>query len=563
MLNRVSPSYFKYLLPFIGGVLYASGFPFWKDASFAGGPLVGLVLYFGSLTVLDTKKVTSEQHLYSKKEFAFDALKTFLFAAGFNLLGFYWIAHTLQEFGAIGPPVNIILGSLFTFILLPHLYLFIFILFLLLMFKPARKWFTEYDRFAFIDLALLLTILEEVTPELFPAHVGHSLMAYPQLLGLAPIGGASFYSFLTFWLAFELFSLIRSFRNQENRTLKTLTPIFIIITTMIISIGIYPLTTSSNKDGALNLRLVQPNIGNNMKINALGDMGDTRENLFSILSSQAKENLDHFIPDLLILPETVYPNGLLVEDLVAKGVGKVPRTIREMAQSTNSSVYLGAYRVNPKAPNLYFEGQYNSGVLFNKNGEYVDSYNKQVLLPFGETLPFGPLNKAIGEKIENISFFAKGDSFPLFKVKDYYFSSAICYEILFTRYIRDSINSVTAEKTPVQFIVNLTNDSWYGNTSEPYQHLFLSKWRAMEFGIPIVRSTNTGISTIIYPNGKEQARLNLNQRAVLDQRMLFSTKGSDTIYLKMGLLFTLFYSTTIGMILSFAFGSFKRPLDLT
>jgi apolipoprotein N-acyltransferase len=65
-------------------------------------------------------------------------------------------------------------------------------------------------------------------------------------------------------------------------------------------------------------------------------------------------------------------------------------------------------------------------------------------------------------------------------------------------------------------MINLTNDSWYGNTVEPEQHLFLARWRSIEFNLPILRSTNTGISTYINQNGKEIKRLEYGTTGNLD-----------------------------------------------
>jgi apolipoprotein N-acyltransferase len=85
-------------------------------------------------------------------------------------------------------------------------------------------------------------------------------------------------------------------------------------------------------------------------------------------------------------------------------------------------------------------------------------------------------------------------------------------------------------------MINITNDSWYGNTMEPYQHLFLSKWRALEFNIPIIRSTNTGITSIIYPNGLESVRSELFREQNLDITLELKDRQS-TIYQRFGLSF--------------------------
>jgi apolipoprotein N-acyltransferase len=136
------------------------------------------------------------------------------------------------------------------------------------------------------------------------------------------------------------------------------------------------------------------------------------------------------------------------------------------------------------------------------------------LIPFGEGLPFGPLNPYLSGIITNISYFAEGDTYTGFKTDNQLsFVSVICYEVLFPTFVADMLNN---QKEEAQFMINLTNDSWYGNTAEPYQHLFLSKWRALEFNLPLIRSTNTGITTVVFPDGSESKRLLIGEKTYLD-----------------------------------------------
>ena len=105
------------------------------------------------------------------------------------------------------------------------------------------------------------------------------------------------------------------------------------------------------------------------------------------------------------------------------------------------------------------------------------------------------------------------------------FVTPICYEILESNYMRNLLNEWKGN----HFIVNHTNDSWYGDTAEPHQHLFLSKWRALEFNLPIVRSTNTGISSVIFQDGSESRRLGVGEEGSLDVRVPIG-KESETLY---------------------------------
>jgi len=165
-------------------------------------------------------------------------------------------------------------------------------------------------------------------------------------------------------------------------------------------------------------------------------------------------------------------------------------------------------------PQTNFKSEYNSAFHINNEGILEKTYHKHILIPFGETLPFGPLNKFLSQYIQNISFFSEGIKYPLFNLgSDHTFITTICYELLKPEFIRSYLNSI---KRRPGAIINLTNDSWYGDTMEPEQHLFLAKWRALEFNLPIIRATNTGISSIILPNGQEPKRLGILKTGNLD-----------------------------------------------
>jgi apolipoprotein N-acyltransferase len=149
-------------------------------------------------------------------------------------------------------------------------------------------------------------------------------------------------------------------------------------------------------------------------------------------------------------------------------------------------------------------------------------------------MPFGPLNRTLSKMLPAVSFFAAGSATPTFITKSgASFTTPICYEILQSPFVAKLLN-----EAPVlpDFIVNLTNDSWYGKTAEPRQHLFLAKWRALEFRRPIVRSTNTGITTVIYPDGRVGRQLLTGEQDVLDFNLELPAKAEHTFYQRFGML---------------------------
>ena len=154
-------------------------------------------------------------------------------------------------------------------------------------------------------------------------------------------------------------------------------------------------------------------------------------------------------------------------------------------------------------------GSFNSAYRYLDNGQPDHHYAKRFLLPFGEYLPL----KEVIPGFKNIR--GPGNNVPgkeqvIFDLTDQSrFTFLICYEVILNNVVRDSVNR------GAHFIVNLTNDSWFGDTNEPYQHLMLTKAQAVMQGVSIVRATNTGISTVITANGLHQKEIGLFSKGYL------------------------------------------------
>lgn len=467
-----------YLLPIIAGVFYATGFPMFGGITFILGPIIGFLFLNISL-----------DHCQSLKQ---KLLISWLYSLGFYSFGYYWIPSLLKEFGDIYPPFNYILGLIFSFILLPQVYIYA-------IFKERFK--------GLFALALFYTLLEFFIPQQFPSHIGHPFMALRPTLALnfASIFGASFYSFLVAVLSLSI--------AQHLKTKKT-PQFYYLFSILILIFSSINFDKKIETKDFLKIRLVQPNIGNFIKVDS--EKGGSNS-LKSVLDSYYDLSTANIFEkrDLIIWPETAFPTLLSSELMYKTKDLNTPPLIKRIIDNTQSEMLIGGYDFNLQSKNQFgFESDYNTAFYFSNQGTLKDAYHKMKLIPFGEGLPFGPFNKFLSQYITNVSFFAKGDRFTQFKLPNQYtFQTAICYEILFPNFIRDLLNG---NETTTDFMINLTNDSWYGDTFEPYQHLFLAKWRAVEFNLPIIRSTNTGITTIIYPDGSESQRMMINEKKYLD-----------------------------------------------
>ncbi|HEY2886648.1 MAG TPA: apolipoprotein N-acyltransferase [Rhizomicrobium sp.] len=154
---------------------------------------------------------------------------------------------------------------------------------------------------------------------------------------------------------------------------------------------------------------------------------------------------------------------------------------------------------------------FNSLYVFGAHGRLLSTYDKFHLVPFGEYLPFEPLLRALGitKLVGFPGSFAAGDgphTYPL--PHEPSVGPLICYEILFP-------SAVIGEKRP-DWLVNVTDDSWFGPWAGPQQHLLAARVRAIEEGLPVARSANTGISAVIDPVGRKLVALGLDRTGAID-----------------------------------------------
>jgi apolipoprotein N-acyltransferase len=483
------------------GMLYALGFPSVVTGPLLTAPILGFAIYFHLL-----QKTSRLQSII---------LKTIFFSLGFDLLGFYWIPHTLTEFGAIPTGASHLLWIVFSLIILPQHWIGAIAFYF---FRNKIK----NNLFSFsVLMAFLYTVLENIIPQQFPAHIGHSWLVLQQNLVLAPFLGAAIYSFISYLLALEISHL-------KMARPKRIALILIVIS--LIHIALPKLKKSGEEN--LNIRIVQANISNAMKVAAESDSIESSRSVLEMYRELSLAPSDLVTLDLIVWPETAYPFAFSVADLNQRPEF-TPQIFKQIYEQTRAEILIGGYdRKQGAAFDDYFETEWNSAILFSEQ-QALQVYHKHMLIPFGETLPFGVLNRWLSHHLSNVSFFARGLEFnPITLKNGMQLITPICYEILSPQLIRTFLNSSSQS---ISAIVNLTNDSWYGDTVEPAQHLFLAHWRALEFQIPIIRSTNTGISSILYTNGEESPRLKLFERNKLDLQLKVAKQTTVTFFQRWGL----------------------------
>ncbi|MEO8558717.1 MAG: apolipoprotein N-acyltransferase [Rhodospirillales bacterium] len=204
---------------------------------------------------------------------------------------------------------------------------------------------------------------------------------------------------------------------------------------------------------------------------------------------------------VLIWPESATPFALARSPDFLAAIGRIA--------PKGGYVLTGAPRVTQDAQGK--RRDYNSLHAIDDQGHVVADYDKFHLVPFGEYLPLRdllPLEKTIGRGSFESGPGPRSIALPNLPA----FSALICYEIIFP-------GAVVDESQRPAWIVNITNDAWFGYSSGPYQHLASARLRAIEEGLPLVRSANTGISAVIDAYGHVRAQLGLEKRGVIDEAL--------------------------------------------
>jgi apolipoprotein N-acyltransferase len=171
--------------------------------------------------------------------------------------------------------------------------------------------------------------------------------------------------------------------------------------------------------------------------------------------------------------------------------------------------------------------EFNTALLADAEGDVIGRYDKQYLLPFGEYLPFGETFPSLYEGSPNSGRLSPGDSLEPVILDGHRISVIICYEDLLPGFV----NRVVRHARP-ELLVNLTIDTWFGHTLEPWQHLGLSQLRAVEHRRYLVRANNSGVSAIIDATGRVVAHGELfTEEGFIGQARFLS---DATVYERLG-----------------------------
>jgi apolipoprotein N-acyltransferase len=223
--------------------------------------------------------------------------------------------------------------------------------------------------------------------------------------------------------------------------------------------------------------------------------------------------------DLLVWPESAY-NRWLPRD---------QRNMREaVTRGLDRPMIWGAltYRRRPDGG----ADTFNTALLTSASGDVLGSYDKIELVLFGERIPLANTFPEIRRWFPRTSTFTSGETLEPLRLGALTFLPTICYEDILPALVRRLWRS----GGPTSVLVNLTNDSWYGDSHEPLIHLALASFRAIETRRALIRSTNTGISALVDPVGRITARSGQWRREVVVGDVPVIERGDSTVYMRVG-----------------------------
>jgi len=357
---------------------------------------------------------------------------------------------------------------------------------------------------------VIWTAMEKFWPEMFPNYLGASQYTLSRLTQVADLTGILGVSFLVVYINSTVYAVSACWFRNRRLAWRELALLAATVT-LVLTYGetrIRALDRQVSLAEKLTVGLVQANRGAGDKYN--DPESSLREHQEMSRELSRKQPLD------LI----VWPEGIFRVDLASRE-GQLPF---QVLGDLGTPMLLGVVLKLGEGDGVH---AFNTALLTNATGRILGTYDKSVLVPFGEYIPFGDIFPSLYSWSPYSSRFWPGESEEPLLLGRHLLSVSICYEDIFPVKIRSLMHGGREHRVP-EAMFNLTNDSWYGRSIEPMEHLALASFRSIENRRSLVRVTNTGVSAFVDPVGRIVSRTGVWTRESLVNRIPM-LKGS-TVY---------------------------------
>lgn len=430
-----------------------------------------------------------------EKSSHFSYKRTFLlglsYGAGYFLAGNYWISIALlSDFGKFWwlLPFSISLfplglGLFFAFFAVATNYVF-------------RKYKLEkyQEVLLFATIWLGFELLRGYIFTGFPWNLaGYSMMFSDYSAQCASIFGVYGLSFFT--VVFCLTPTLYFTKKKQNRVFAHF---LVLLFAANLVFGAVRLKNANTEYSGKTVRVVQGNIRQNFKWDNTEKYNNFTKHL-DISQFEGGDLVDGFIWSETAIP---YPVGFYNE---------VDSKVRDLVAKNDQFLISGALKLNLDVYSGKISKAFNSVFIFSK--DEVKSYDKHHLVPFGEYIPLQKYLPFVKKITNGGEGFSSGSGPKTIEVKGVKISPLICYEVIFPYNVIDSSDRP-------DLLVNATNDAWFLTSSGPYQHLNMSRMRAVEYGVSLARAANTGVSAYIDPYGRIIDKIALNATGFVDVKLI-------------------------------------------
>ncbi len=340
--------------------------------------------------------------------------------------------------------------------------------------------------------------------------LGTSLVRVPALVQWADVAGARG---VTLWLAWANVAVWLAWRARAWRPVAALAGTALVA----LGYGLWRERTIVTRPVA-TVALLQPNVATDEKRTSRDD-----DRLVEQLLVMTREAARDTAVRLVAWPEAAVPNYFVTHPAWEDAIGAASRALRRpiLAGGLDAVIYSPG---SAEAPARY--DNWNAAFLFDTTGSAraQPSYRKTYLVPIVERVPF--VNPDWFGRLPYFGGFERGDRFPVYRIPEGGFGVLICYESAFEGLAR------RYRQGGADFLVNITNDAWFGRTAAPYQHASHLVMRAIETRMGVARAANTGISQLVDPLGRAHRSTPLFTRAIVTGPVL--TTDLVTLYIRLG-----------------------------
>ena len=410
----------------------------------------------------------------------------------FYLAAIWWVINTMTTYGRMPLVLSLVALLLLCGVLAGYTAAFAWLL------VAGQRWLHLPRAIVPLVAAGLWTALEFLRTYLFSgfpwALLGYSQYQQPTIRLLASAVGVYGISGLLVLVNAALAGLLAWTwrpRGEAGRFCEVLVPLGLAAVAVLSTVGYARLLWRDPTGGTpIRVALLQGNIDQSLK----WDRGYQTTNLdiYERLTRGAVAEK----PALIVWPETAVPFFLRRES-------ELTLRVHRLAAETGIPMLVGS-------PDLGDDGfLYNAAFLLGGDGRILGRYDKRHLVPFGEYVPLRWLFFFLDKLVVGIGDFGRGRAATVFSLDGARFSVMICYEIIFPGEVRQFV------REGAQFLVNITNDAWFGRSGAPSQHLAMAAMRAVENGTYLVRAANTGVTAVVAPTGEILAKTRIFTEAAL------------------------------------------------